>query len=305
MDLSTLQYYVTVCQLNNMTKAANKLYISRQAISKSISNLENMLGTQLITVRHDGIELTEEGQCLYKNALKLLEGWNNTVDEIEFIKRTRRMTIHVGYGQTTYNLWNIDHIQQFKVQNPDIDIRAEIMLPDQLLAGLKDGRLDAAITSANSDDECFTVTTIKHLPLYSLFCLDDPLASKSHIYPKDLSGRTVYFIPNNQTFFSSFDKFMRHEQVKVNCQYCVDSNLLTLLHTVKQNHGIYLTSCIFRHLLDFTEEFVMKPFIFDGSESMLNKNISIITRRDASPNSAIKRYINYLQTTIKNLSENT
>jgi|GEM_PF-3493916 Transcriptional regulator len=302
MDLSTLQYYVAVCELNNMSKAANKLFISRQAISKSISNLENMLDTQLIIVRHEGIELTEEGQCLYNHALRLIEGWNNAVNEIQSIKRTRRMTIHVGYDSMTYNLWDNDHIEQFKAQNLNIDILAEVMPPDQLFIGLKDRRLDVAITSANNDAECFTVTTIKHRPIYALFCVDDLLAAQSHISPKDLSGRIVYFTPDNQAFFTSFDKLIHHEQVEVNCQYCTDSNLLTVLQAVKQNHGIFLTSGIFRRFLCTTEEFVLKPFILDGAEILLNKNILAITRCDATSNAAIKRYVDYLQTTIRNVS---
>lgn len=300
MDLSMLQYYVAVCELSSITKAANKLYISRQAISKSIGNLENTLDAQLITVRRDGIELTDEGRCMYKNAQKMINVWNTAMEEIESIKRARRKTIHVGYGQMTYNLWDTNHIEKFKTQNPDIDILAEIMLPDQLLARLSDRHLDVAITSTEGNDKCFSATTIKRLSLYAMMCADDYLASLSYITPRDLSGRNMYFIPNNQTFFNSFNKFILNEQIEANCQYFIDSNLLTIMKTVKQNKGIYLTSGIFNSLISFPKEFVMKPFIYNGSNIMPNKNIQAITLRDASNNTDVKRYVDYLQTNIIN-----
>lgn len=300
MDLSMLQYYVAVCELSSITKAANKLYISRQAISKSISNLENTLDAQLITVRRDGIELTDEGRCMYKNAQKMINVWNTAMEEIESIKRARRKTINVGYGQMTYNLWDINHIEKFKTQNPDIDILVDIMLPDQLLAGLSDRHLDVAITSTEGNDKCFSATTIKRLTLYAMMCADDYLASISHITPKDLTGRNMYFIPNNQTFFNGFNKFILNEQIEANCQYCIDSNLLTIMKTVKQNKGIYLTSGIFNSLISFPKEFVMKPFIYNGPNIMPNKNIQAITLRDASNNTDVKRYVDYLQTNIIN-----
>lgn len=298
MDISALKYFATACELNSITKAANKHYISRQAVSKSIKNLEIMLDTPLIIARHDGIEITEEGQCLYKNVQNLIERWNNTIEEIESIKYSKKIKIRVGYGQMSYNLWNTDHIEQYKAQNPNIDISAEIMLPDQLLSGLKERLLDVGITSANSDDKCFIVSTIKSLRLYALMCVNDSLASRSHICSKDLSGRNVYFIPNNKTFLNYFKEFMHQERIEFNCQCCIDSNLITILHTVKQNHGIYFTSGIFRQFFSFPDEFTMKPFLDDGN-NIPNKNIRAIIHKDLLHDTAIKHYLDYLKSTIK------
>lgn len=299
MDMSTLKYYATACEFNSITKAANKLYISRQAISKSIKNLEIMLDTQLVIPRHDGIELTEEGQCLYENVKKLIGGWNTTLDELESIKCSKKTLIHAGYGQMTYNLWKADHIEQYMVKNPNVEISAEVMLPDQLLSGLKNGQLDVIVTSADSNDKCFNISTIKNLRLYALMCINDTLASHSHIKPKDLSDRIVYFIPNNQTFLNCFIDLMRHETIDINCQCCIDSNLFIILNTVKQNRGIYLTSGTFREFFSISDEFVMKPFVYDGFDNMLNKHIRAITHKDSLQHLAIENYVNYLKTTIK------
>ena len=298
MDMSTLKYYATACELNSITKAANKLYISRQAISKSIKNLETMLDTQLVNARHDGIELTEEGQCLYENVKKLIDGWNATLEEIYSIKRSKKITIHVGYGQMSYNLWNTDHIEQYIVQNPNIEISAKIMLPDQLLSGLRNGQLDVIVTSADSDDKCYNISTIKSLRLYALMCINDTLALQHNIGPKDLSERNVYFIPNNQTFLNCFAELMHHEGIDVNCQCCIDSNLPTILNTIKQNQGIYFTSGIFRQFFSFSDEFIMKPFVYDGAYNIPNKHLRAITHKDSLHNLEIKHYVDYLRASV-------
>ena len=41
MELRQLQYFQKVCQLNNITQAAKKLYVSQPTITNSIKNLEN------------------------------------------------------------------------------------------------------------------------------------------------------------------------------------------------------------------------------------------------------------------------
>ena len=299
MDLSVLQYYITVCETHSITKAADKLYISRQAVSKSIKNLEDSLDTQLIKKSRGGIKLTDEGVCLYRNALKLLDIRDSTVREIESIKRAHSRTLRVGYGQMTYNLWDSNHINYFMEQNKNINVVAEVMLPDQLIAGLKSNRLDMVVTSADSNEKCFSVSTIKSMPLYALMVANDELASKKYIYPKDLFGRNIYFIPNNQFFFKAFNELLNAEKIRANCQYCIDSNLITILNEISKNHGLFFTSGIFRNHFLHQDEYIFKSFICENSDITINKDIRAITMKQSSQTDMAKCYTGYLKDTIR------
>ena len=54
MDIRQLEYFIAVARLRSYTKAADELFITRQALSKAVHNLEQELGETLIAQR-DGI----------------------------------------------------------------------------------------------------------------------------------------------------------------------------------------------------------------------------------------------------------
>ena len=68
MNFSNLQYFVTLAEELNYTKAANRLYISQQALSVHISKLETYYNVTLF-VRSNPLELTAAGKdfiCLQR-----------------------------------------------------------------------------------------------------------------------------------------------------------------------------------------------------------------------------------------------
>ena len=51
MDYKQLQFFLAVCEAQSFRNAAARCYVSQQAISKSLSNLEQELGVQLSDVK--------------------------------------------------------------------------------------------------------------------------------------------------------------------------------------------------------------------------------------------------------------
>lgn len=51
MDIRVLRYFIEVVQLNGFSRAADALFITQPAISRSIKKLEDELGTVLLIKR--------------------------------------------------------------------------------------------------------------------------------------------------------------------------------------------------------------------------------------------------------------
>ena len=66
MELRQLEYFRTVADMKNLTKAAQMLYISQPALSKSITALEDELGEALFERRNRKMMLTPSGQLFYR-----------------------------------------------------------------------------------------------------------------------------------------------------------------------------------------------------------------------------------------------
>ena len=99
MNFSNLQYFVTVADELNVTKAAEKLYISQQSLSNQIIKLENELGVKLFA-RNPGLKLTYAGDRLYKSARHILDLHNQMLSEIEDIKDNKKGKLRIGISHT-------------------------------------------------------------------------------------------------------------------------------------------------------------------------------------------------------------
>lgn len=79
MELYQLRYFKTVADMKSLTKAAQKLFISQPALSKSIIALEKELGVQLFSRKNRNLALNEYGQMYYRRIERAL----NELEEAE------------------------------------------------------------------------------------------------------------------------------------------------------------------------------------------------------------------------------
>ena len=61
MEYKQLQVFLKVCETKSITKAAERLFISQQAVSRIIANLESELNARLFIRTPQGVELTDWG----------------------------------------------------------------------------------------------------------------------------------------------------------------------------------------------------------------------------------------------------
>ena len=66
-NLSYYHIFYEVAATQNLSKAAQNLYISQPAVTKAIQKLEENLNLTLFTRTSRGVHLTPEGTVLYKH----------------------------------------------------------------------------------------------------------------------------------------------------------------------------------------------------------------------------------------------
>ena len=72
MELQQLKYYLQLCEDKNYAEAAQNLFISQQALRKSIKKMEDELALTLIYRKGNSLCLTPAGECLAGEARRLL-----------------------------------------------------------------------------------------------------------------------------------------------------------------------------------------------------------------------------------------
>ena len=99
MNFSHLEYFLMVAQELNITRAAERLYISQQALSSHINNLEKELQVKLFT-RSPKLALTYAGEQLVQTATQILDLHSQFLAKVGDINRNYTGALRVGISHT-------------------------------------------------------------------------------------------------------------------------------------------------------------------------------------------------------------
>jgi len=80
-----LHVFITVAEQGNMAKAAERLAISRPVVSKTIAELERLLGVPLFERNAKGVRPTVYGGALLKRGVAVFDELRQSVEEIRFL----------------------------------------------------------------------------------------------------------------------------------------------------------------------------------------------------------------------------
>lgn len=82
MEKRQCEYFLTIAQEKNISKAAEKLFISQPSLSKFLIGLEKETGHKLFLRNRNQLEITEEGKIYLKYAKKFLSLENRMIQEL-------------------------------------------------------------------------------------------------------------------------------------------------------------------------------------------------------------------------------
>jgi DNA-binding transcriptional LysR family regulator len=85
LKLQQLRVFVAVTRTGSMAKAARQLATSQSVVSKTIAELERVLGVHLLDRTPQGVEPTLFGESLLKRSIAILDDLRASVGEIEFL----------------------------------------------------------------------------------------------------------------------------------------------------------------------------------------------------------------------------
>ncbi len=118
LDLRALRYFVAAAEELHFTRAAARLFIAQQALSRDIARLERELGTQLFTRTTRRVALTPAGERLLVRARELLALHDATLRELRPAARTYVADL-LSEGRRT----GLIVLEAARAAAPDVDFR--------------------------------------------------------------------------------------------------------------------------------------------------------------------------------------
>lgn len=148
--MNNLEYYKVfyhVARAGSLTVAAKELNISQPAVSQSVKQLENALGTNLFTRVSKGVRLTGEGELLYSYVAKGYEQITLGEQKIQQMLNLELGEIHIGASDMTLQFYLLPYLEQFHEKYPHIKVVVSNAPTPETLDNLQDNKIDFGVVS--------------------------------------------------------------------------------------------------------------------------------------------------------------
>jgi DNA-binding transcriptional LysR family regulator len=147
MDVDTrlLRYFAAVAAEGNLTRAAERLFVSQPALTKQIKQLESQLGMPLFTRSRAGMTLTPAGQALAKSTPAVLAEWDQALRETKAAVSRAARVLRVGFMSSAANEATQQIIAAFARRQPGWRVDLQQAAWSDPTAGLAGGDVDAAL----------------------------------------------------------------------------------------------------------------------------------------------------------------
>ena len=144
MNFLHLKYFLLVAEELNITRAAERLYISQQSLSNHISNMEKELDVKLFT-RSPKLSLTYAGDLLVETATQILDLHSQYLAKVGDINRHYMGLLRLGISHTCGLALLPDILPKFQAEFPMVEFSLFEGNSTHLEDELAHGRVDLII----------------------------------------------------------------------------------------------------------------------------------------------------------------
>ena len=153
MELNHLKTFVVVAEERNLTRAADRLYMTPPSVSAHIKALEDELGVILFIRKPQGMEITEHGEILRVKAEKILHSTREMLNLSKKLQVSLTGTTRIGLSATSSYQRAAKLISQMQKEHPDIELTFLASCTHKIIQGLKNHSMDAGYMFGPIDDE--------------------------------------------------------------------------------------------------------------------------------------------------------
>ena len=174
-----LQCFLAVAQFGGVQKAAESLSITQPAVSKTVAELEEILGVRLFERGRHGAVPTREGQLFMPHASACVSALRQGVDLLARVEGETAATLDIGVLPTVATSLVPPVMRLFGEQWPNAIVRFKTGSNTELLERLKAGSIEFAVGRL-ADPERMVGLTFEQLysePLIAVVRAGHPLAS--------------------------------------------------------------------------------------------------------------------------------
>jgi DNA-binding transcriptional LysR family regulator len=147
MEFRQVQHFLAVAAEGNFHRAAAKVHLTQQAVSKSVAQLESKLGVRLFDRDRQSVGLTAFGRLLLPHARTIAAEARQFDEGLAALLGTRTGSLRVGATPTTISRLLPTALRLLLRRRPKLRVAIEHGDYDRLSSLLLQGQLDAVLST--------------------------------------------------------------------------------------------------------------------------------------------------------------
>ena len=284
MEIRTLKYFLAVAREQNMTEAANVLFVTQPTLSRQLMDLEEELGKQLLIRGSRRITLTEEGMLLRKRAAEILDLVEKAEAELTAPDEVVNGDIYIGGGETEAMRMIAEIATGLQRSCPDIRYHLYSGNADDVTERLDKGLLDFGVLIEPANMKKYDYIRLPATDTWGLLMPRDcPLAARPVIRPQDLWDLPL--ITSRQSMLSNeFSGWLgkEFEKLRIVATYNLVYNASLLVAA-----GMGYALCLDK-LVNTSEE---SPLCFRPLEPRMEVHLDIVWKKYQVFSGAAERFL--------------
>ncbi|TDQ56819.1 LysR family transcriptional regulator [Mesocricetibacter intestinalis] len=252
MRIRLLREFITLAEMLNFTKAANKLYMTQPILSRHIKELEDKFGTELFDRSTHHVTLTSAGELLLQEAKKIVQQYDDSVFRINTFTGQNKNKLSIVYLGDAFSHLLADVLGAFKQVYPHVSVShrdTDLLEAFNLLKSkeydlgfvLRPAFIDNLSEEMLKEKSNFCTLPFANDPLCVAFNKSHPLAGCEHIRLQDISQYPIIVEDLKETPWAKMysTDFLQMQNLPFSI-YKVYPNIKTCAFELELNNNVVL-----------------------------------------------------------------
>jgi LysR family transcriptional regulator for metE and metH len=201
MEIRHLQMVKEVASSGNLTKAADRLFLTQSALSHQLKEIEGYFNTQLFIRDKKQMLLTQAGEVVLQAADKILQEVAETRAKVRCLTDKEAGEVRICTQCYTSYHWLAGFLREFQGLYPKVDIKVELEAATHFAdQHLLDNKIDVAITEGDENPK-FSYTPLFQDEFVAIVAPDHPWAGRSWVEIEEFAEQNyiMYNIPDEES----------------------------------------------------------------------------------------------------------
>jgi LysR family transcriptional regulator for metE and metH len=214
MDLRYLKLVKTIVEEGNISRSADRLFLTQSALSHQLRDFEERLGAKVFIRSRNDWRLTPEGEEIYSVACEVISRIDKGLEKINKVQEGAGGTIRLSTECYSFYQGLPAFIQKMGILYPEIEIILTLESQLHFASSLTSGELDICLNTYNINNKDVVSYELFTDEMFAVVHAENPLAGQGYIAPGDFSDQNMIIHSYPIESATVYQNFLRPNKVE-------------------------------------------------------------------------------------------